>query len=95
MSLRPASRTRRVDVDPVLLALYAVAVPAPVLELDEFGSPCLRVAFDRVRELPEVVAAKSWASGDTARLSLVRHVAVGLTARLYATSSDALNPPPY
>jgi hypothetical protein len=51
----------------------------------------LTVTHSTVRAIPQVVAARSWASGDLARLELVRVAVSGLTRRLYAASSDVLN----
>lgn len=89
MSLRPRRARTAPAIDPALLALSR---PGPVLERDEFGSRCLDVVFDRVRELPEVVTT----SVDLRRSRAHRSRPSDCRGAYRALRDEhrALNPPP-
>lgn len=94
MALRPASAKgigRRESPLTALAAVEAVVVTA----LDSSGAISLRAIRDALALIPEVSAARSWASTSAADTAAVSRAVASLSAASYAASMDALEAPPF
>lgn len=88
MSLRRGT-ARAPSADGVCDALGQVAPPS-VHALDIDGGPSLRAVYDAVNALPEVSAARAWATGDVHRVALASRAIGSLTAATYRAACDRM-----